>query len=386
MDESSLLIALLRAEVCGVAADIENAPSKECLEKLYPLAARHDLAHIAGQALSKLGLLGQDEASNKLKNAAMQAICRYVQLEYELGQACAVLEQAQIPFIPLKGSVLRSFYPEPWMRTSCDIDILVREEDLDRAVAFLKEKLHYHGNGKSDHDVFLRSPGGTALELHYDTVQERFAGNATRNVLARVWEDAAPVGESPWHMAMSDAMFYFYHMAHMAKHFEVGGCGVRSFLDIWIMNRKMEFNKETRDALLLEGGLLKFAQAAEKLADAWFSGAPMDEKTHWLDRYILRGSIYGGEENRAALGQAKAGGKLRYVFLRRVFMPYKYLKAEHPVLEKHKWLTPVYQVIRWFSVLRRGDVGRRVRELQTNAAVSGKDTASAAELLKYLGL
>ena len=67
-------------------------------------------------------------------------------------------------------------------------------------------------------------------------------------------------------------------------------------------------------------------------------------------------------------------------------MPYDYLKAEYPVLEKHKWLTPVYQVVRWLRVLRGKDVRRRVAELKTNAAVSGSQTASAAALLKYLGL
>ena len=35
------------------------------------------------------------------------------------------IKKVQIPFLPLKGSVIRQYYPEPWMRTSCDIDILV---------------------------------------------------------------------------------------------------------------------------------------------------------------------------------------------------------------------------------------------------------------------
>ena len=51
--------------------------------------------------------------------------------EYE--NLCSAFEKAQIPFLPLKGSVIRKYYPEAWMRTSCDIDILVHDEDVGRA-------------------------------------------------------------------------------------------------------------------------------------------------------------------------------------------------------------------------------------------------------------
>ena len=388
MHENELLFALLRAEVCGTPVDkqIIQTLSPQLMQKLYTLADRHDLAHIASQALGKLGLLKEDAISQKFKDKAMQAMYRYVQMEHGYGQACKVLEEASIPFIPLKGAVLRAHYPQPWMRTSCDIDILVKEETLDAAASLLTQKLGYRNRGKSDHDVLLSSESGVHLELHYDTIQERYAVNGCRDVLAEVWQDARRKEAGSHHYCMSDAMFYFYHIAHMAKHFEVGGCGVRSFLDLWIMNHRMEFDGAAREALLHDGGLLKFAQAAEKLSEAWFSGEKMDAMTGQVSDYILRAGLYGDEENRAALGQARMGGRLRYVLLRRVFMPYDYLKAEYPVLEKHKWLTPVYQVVRWLRVLRGKDVRRRVAELKTTAAVSESQTASAAALLKYLDL
>lgn len=386
MDENTLLMTLLRQQVCGYTPEPMEAPTPEQLEKLYVLAQRQDLAHIAGQALGSMKLLGEDETSKKLKDMSMQAIYRYVQLSYELAQSCKVLEEARIPFIPLKGSVLRQYYPEPWMRTSCDIDILVQEKDLDQAVTVLKEKLQYQGEGKSDHDVLLRSSGGTTLELHFDTIQERYANNTSRDVLSEIWQEASPIQAGSSHMLLSDPMFYFYHIAHMAKHFEVGGCGVRSFLDIWILNHKVSHEKENRDQLLQAGGLLRFARAAEKLSEVWFSGVPMDDWSKQLNDYILRAGLYGDFENRAALGQAKEGGKFRYVLTRRIFMPYNYLKAEYPILEKHKWLTPIYQVVRWFRALRRGEWNKRVRELQINAGVSREATTSAGNLLRHLGL
>ena len=56
MNCEALLISLLRAEVCegSVSEELKAAISPELLAETYDLAQKHDLAHICGQALSKL--------------------------------------------------------------------------------------------------------------------------------------------------------------------------------------------------------------------------------------------------------------------------------------------------------------------------------------------
>ena len=159
MTESDILFALLRHQICGeeIGEEVKQALTPERLEKVYKLATSHDLAHLAGQSLSQLGLLGEDEVSGKFKKKAMQAVYRYVQVNFEYEQICATLEEAKIPFIPLKGSVLRHYYPEPWMRTSSDIDVLVTPENLDAAAAVLTEKLGYQAGKKHEHDIDRKS-------------------------------------------------------------------------------------------------------------------------------------------------------------------------------------------------------------------------------------
>ena len=379
-------MATIRNVICGqtLSDEVISACTPEMLEEVYDLAVKHDLPHLVGQALGKV--LPESPALDRCKKAAISAFARHIQQKYEYTQACAVLEAAKIPFIPLKGSVLRDYYPEAWMRTSCDADILVKEEVLDEATALLTEKLGYVAQPKSDHDIALVAPSGFLLELHYDTIQERYEVNGCREVLAQIWDHAAPKEENSCHLWLSDEMFYFYHMAHMTKHFAVGGCGVRAFLDIWVMNNKMTFDSEKRDKLLAEGGLLQFAKAAESLSNVWFCGAEPTEMDVAISDYILRASLYGDKANRAAMGQAKNGGKLKYLLTQRVFMPYSYLKDEYPVLKKHKWLTPLYQVVRWFRMLFRGGLKNTVKELKANAASKASEGASAAEILKHLGL
>ena len=199
----------------------------------------------------------------------MTAVYRYVRLTGTLELLCNALSQAQIPHIPLKGSVLRPLYPEPWQRTSCDIDILVKPEDLERASQLLQKQYQYTYKGKSSHDISLFSPEGMHLELHYDTIDEGWASDS-RKVMARVWEYAHPVVEGSFRYELSNELFWFYHIAHMARHFENGGCGVRPFVDLWIMKNKMPCDPKKYNALLEEGKLTRFAEAVVRLSDVWF--------------------------------------------------------------------------------------------------------------------
>ena len=384
MDTQSVLFGLLRIAVCGAEArdELKTACTPEALAEVCRVTDRHDLTHLIGQAANKLGLPDCD-AIAKAKQTAMYALMRYMRLDFDCQQAYGVLEQAQIPFLPLKGAVMRAEYPEPWMRTSCDVDILVPEAQLEAAAKALADAGFAVGE-KTDHDIQVRTPSGCILELHYDTIQERYdETGGSRQVLARIWEDATPKTPGSFHMVMSDAMFYFYHMAHMAKHFSVGGCGIRSVLDVWLLCRKPH-DAAARQALLQEGGMDKYARGMEALSRYWFDGETPDAMTRSVNDYILRGTLYGDNENRAALGQARSGGKFKYLLTQRIFMPYEYLKDEYPVLKTHKWLTPLYQPVRWGRMLFSGRLGRTVAELKANAGTA--DTATAGQILDHLGL
>jgi hypothetical protein len=387
VNKQEIFLGLVRNVICDEALDgnLISACTPEMLESVYGLAVKHDLPHLVGQALSKVALPAS-EALEKCKRATMNAFVRHIQRDHEYRQICQVLDAAEISYIPLKGTVLREYYPEAWMRSSCDVDILVQPEVLDRATQLLTEKLNYKAQPKSDHDIGLLAPSGFFLELHYDTIQERYEVNGCREVLASLWDHAAPKAEGECHLWLTDEMFYFYHMAHMAKHFAVGGCGVRAFLDIWIMNHKMSFDQKKRKNLLKQGGLLPFAEAAERLSEVWFSGKEPTNMDAALSDYILRASLYGDKANRAALGKAKNGSKLKYLLTQRIFMPYDYLKDEYPVLKKHKWLAPIYQIVRWFRMLFSGGLRNTLNELKANIDSKESEAATAEELLKHLGL
>ena len=384
MDAWQLVLELIGIAVCGKAPSgtLKEACTPEALGEAYALTARHDLAHLVGQGAAKLQL-PDSEPLQKCRQAAMQAFLRYTRQAVALQNACSLLEVGQIPFIPLKGSVLRQWYPEPWLRTSCDIDILVREQQLSQARGLL-EAAGWKFAYTSPHDISLYSPEGVHLELHH-TVMEDCNSEIAAVIMAGVWEDARVLPGWQYRMGLSDGLFYYYHMAHMAKHFLAGGCGIRPFLDIWILNHVAQPDVPSRQGLLEKGGMAGFARAAEKLSEIWFSGQPMDERSKAFEAFVLSGGTYGNLGNWVSVQQARKGSKLRYL-LDRIFLPHIFLKYAYPVLQKHKWLTPVFWVVRWFRLLFGGKLTHSVQELKKSTEVTGDTRKEVKALLDYLKL
>ncbi len=382
-----ILLSSVRTQVCGQPRAELGCIEPDVLRGVYALSKAHDMAHVVAAELEAQGLLTSgDEISEKFRKQQMLAVLRYERTNYELEEICRVFEKNGIPHMPLKGSVLRRFYREPWMRTSSDIDVLVHTDDLERAKTVLCDELEYtrgEPNGTEYNDSMF-SPSGVHLELHYDTIEEGRAVNSNA-ILARIWEHSSPEEGWSYRYLTADDMFYFYHVAHTVKHFEESGCGLRFFLDLWILDNLVEYDKELRDGLLSEGGLLLFADRARRLAAVWFSGAEHDEITTLMEQYILSGGIYGGSHNKMVNDQLKTGGKLGYA-LSRIFLPYSILKRYFPILERHKWLFPFIQVVRWFKVLFGGGAKRSVNELKANANVTDRQSENAVKMLKALGL
>jgi len=378
----SLLFALLRSAIRGTPLTEEERArcSEECLREVASISKHHDLLHLLALGIKQNRLLAEMPAV--LENAIMKAAYRYEQLNDTYHTLVRVLEEAEIPFLPLKGSILRDYYPEPWMRTSCDVDVLVHAEDLDRAVAALTEKGEFFYHGKTSHDVSLFATNRMRVELHYGLVEDGLV-NAASAVLDDVWQVVSLREGSQFFYGMPDEYFYFYHLAHMAKHMANGGCGIRPVIDLWILDRMAGADVTRREELLAQGRLQTFAEAVRALSRVWMEGDAHDQRSLALESYLLCGGVYGTTDNRVAIQQTKKGGRLRYA-CSRIWLPYDIIKFYYPILQKRRWLLPLIQVRRWGKLIFRGGLKRSANELHTTATISSDRRQSIATLLESL--
>jgi len=381
----NILFALLRFELSGeeLSNDIKNSVSAEIFPSLFQFAKKHDLAHLVGDALERNDLLadGTEDKKRFLQERNM-AIFRYEQKRYEYGQICATLEKAKIPFIPLKGAVIQDFYPQAWMRTSCDIDILVEENNLNAAIDVLKKELDYSCDFIGGHDAQIFAPNGVHLELHY-TLLDGETTPQQKTAFEKVWQYDET--NERFQRSMSNEHFYGYFLLHTAKHVKAGGCGVRPFLDVWLMQRRGEFTGEQVQAFLTETGLLAFAKAVKSLSNVWFSGTPATEFDQELADYVLSGGVYGTMQNRVVVQTNRKKGKFRFI-LSRIFLPYSELKIKYPRLKKCPVLFPFYQVKRWFNLLKKDRREQSVREWKATINGDEETQRRIAKLLDNLDL
>ena len=378
----STLTAILRVGVFGesMPPDIGKKLTADNLKSLFLLAQKHDLAHIVGDVLEKNSLLADcPEVRQLYLEQLNMATYRYKFMQYELEQLSKVLQEANIPYIPLKGSVIRGYYPLPWMRTSCDIDVLVKEEDLDRAVQCLVSSLNYRSDKKGNHDVSLYSKIGVHIELHYKLNSTSYPWD---KVLDEVWDYATP--QEGCRYRLKDEMFYYYHLSHMAGHFKAGGCGIRFFLDLCLLDTHLDIDKDSLTTLLDRGGLTTFNDGVVALAKCWFKEGESSKLVESMQDYLVNAGMYGDVKNYVAIEKSTKGGK-KHIFSR-IWLPYEKLKYQYPILQKHKILTPIYQVRRWFNLLDKSTRERAVYELGHSVNMDNAQVDKVASLMRELGI
>ncbi len=385
--EEELLLALLRAGIKNetLTQQIMDVMNEENMEKVLSLSASHAVTAMVSDVLLNQKLLEGSALKAPFEDSLMVLVFQYHQQEMELKRVCRLFEENQIVHIPLKGSVLREIYREPWLRTSCDIDILIKSENLKEATLLL-QNVGYMMDAENSHDISFFSEGGVHVELHYHLIEDDCHIGYTDRILSKIWEHSLPVEGYAYRCALEKEIFYFYHIAHMAKHFKNGGCGIRPFLDVFVMHANWSFDEQALQALLKEGKITVFAQAVKELAEVWFEGKEPTEMTKLMEGYLFEGGIYGNLNHLIAMEQIQKGGRFKSA-LSKVFLKYSVIKHYYPILQKHKWLLPFFEVYRWCGLIfKKENRQRSVNFLKQNHQLPEEAKQLAATLLKELEL
>lgn len=376
-----IFIKILRSELTETELDdsVKEQLTPNAVSFLYSLANRHDLAFAVLSSLHKCGLTNNDEIYAKFHQKAILSVFRNEQIKYAFAQICDTFNQASIPYIPLKGSVIRPFYPQESMRTSCDIDILIKEDHLAAAIDAMVQKGFRRGE-RNYHDVSLFSQANVHLELHFN-IQENI--DKLDAVLKDAWRYAELTDGSRYQF--TDEFFVFHMFAHMSYHFLSGGCGMKSLMDIWVMEYKMGITYECARELLEKAGIYQFAAEISKLANICFSGEAKDEFSDIILSYIFSGGVYGTSQNKIAIKKSKSPSTMLYA-LQRLFMPYKSMVILYPILHKLPSLLPFCWIARLCKMLFGGKAKQTIKELKNANNVSDDKMNTITLMCEHLGL
>ncbi len=279
--------------------------------------------------------------------------------DHEGNLALERLGDAGFQCIALKGWEMKTFYPEPTMRQMADLDILVRPYDFKR-IRTVMEGLEYTADSESSwkHDSFRK--GEVHIEMHKRLTDD---SSEIQKWERGMWSRAVRAKENIYKMSPED--YYIFHFVHLHKDFMNGSLGLRRIVDTWLL-QKQSIDMETVKVNLERFGLWTFHERMVHLSHATMGDEPIDEDSEVLLAHAFRHGIYGSgisyKAGRiAAMGKDLKSGK-RISLMKAVFLPYKRMKAQFPILEKYPILLPWCWIKRIVHFLR-GDMKKNRAKL-----------------------
>lgn len=368
------MIELVRCAVNG------EKPGKALIDRLelpelFQVCQAHILTACCAYALEDAGI--RDAAFTEAKE---KAIRKNIIMDAERAKILKRLEQEQIWHMPLKGAVMKDWYPRLGMRQMSDNDILCDPDARTRIRTVMEELGFTCASFESGNDDAYHKPPVSNFEMHNELFTPVHADHLHayyQNVKARLCKD--PDNAAGFHFRDED--FYIYVLAHEYKHYCLGGTGVRSLLDTYIMLRRFgdRLDWDYIEQELEKLGMTAYARKNRTLAEKVFSGGALTPaEAQELDYYITSG-VYGSVAHDVENRIRNAGhSRLKYLF-RRLFPSMRQIKLYDPFFYRHKWLIPVLWIWRPIRALlhRRKQVFGELREVvkyqQERDASSGGD-------------
>ena len=289
----------------------------------------------------------QPEILKKLEDYYLLTLRKDVLFEKERNELFNYLNDHQIDYLPLKGIILRNYYPDIHSREFADNDVLFNESK-DKIVKefFVKRDYEVELFKKSNHDVYLKKPFFN-FEMHRALFGE--TGDNQKNIAYfKDYLNKAPVKEGYAH-CLKDEDFYIYFTAHSYKHFHNSGCGIRTLIDyyLYLRNKDLDFDYINKELAKLD--LVDFSNKIVSLSNKLFNDEPLNQEEEEMLTFIASSGTYGTLEHSVEKG-VKQKGRFGYM-MSRIFPPYLAYKSMYPWAYKCPILIPFAWLARFFRIL-----------------------------------
>ncbi len=346
------LLYIIRNVILGEKIDL-NIPEEDW-PGLMSEAKLHDVVGVVG-AVSDLA----PEAIRRefLKHNAF-AVSRHFTFESEISKIRKAFGSSKIPFMLLKGNVIKKFYPNPEMRSMGDIDILVKNNDIAN-IRNIMAGLGYSVKLERTDEVTYFKPPFVTIEMHTQMVSD--AHTKINEYYGDGWKFARLKADCEFEYEMKREDFFVFQVAHYAKHYATSGAGIRSVIDLWILLREWgkELDFEYINEQLTILGLDRFGTNILKLVHMWFEDGERTQTLTDMENYIWDSGVHGSSMQRTANKEVKAKSRVTYKlkkYFSAVFLNRRAMEGFYPSLREKPWLLPYFWIKRLLSRIFSGRV------------------------------
>lgn len=325
----------------SVTGNISNIKIEENeILPLFKLAKYHSVEY-----LFYLGLVKYiSDIPEYIKKEVTVLSYKLATFDCELVSLKEAFNDNNIKFMPLKGSIIRTYYPKYEYRNMADFDILIEPGKLKEVGKVVKELGYEAEHLGGNHDVYFKKPYMN-IELHRNLIDSLYV--ELSSYYENVWDRLILKEKCEYVLSKED--FYIFLIVHAAKHFSHGGTGLRVFFDLYYYLEKEALDFDYINLELEKLCLKKFNDCLINIVNTLFKDGKYTEDDKYLLDYIISCGSYGTTSNSDAISILKEedtleNGKKKYLF-KRIFPPYSTMKHRNPILAKLPFLLPWF----WFT-------------------------------------
>jgi hypothetical protein len=271
-----------------------------------------------------------------LKRVSLQALLQNMLLKADMKNVLDRFESLGVEAIPFKGPYFsEAYYGDLAARRSRDLDILVRPEEIDKAIAIIQALGYLHeqkGEPEHFHRIFYRINPKTnvvsIIELHW-----HFLRSGTSNLnMELIWNAAVPIPHYNYVHTLSDFHMFYVICLHAWNH-ELNGW--KHFIDVAQMILVLQDSLNYHDLFVFAKQQKTYRRVARTLIIVYheFPGLneilplPLNEtQTFWWSPKEIGGRVGLKETLPMLIKRLKQlsdydNAKQRLVFLKRELLP-----------------------------------------------------------------
>ena len=325
-------------------------------DKLFKICQMHKITALVCYALEKV--MTPDP---KWLEAKGKAIRKNMLMDLERNRILAFMEKKGIKYMPLKGVLIKDYYPALGMREMADNDIYFDGMHREEIEKFMRDIGYEDVKHTPNNDEYKRQPFYN-FELHYALFSKEDS-----ELFSKYYADMDKFFKKDedngygYHFSKED--FYVYFIAHEYKHFCYGGTGVRSFFDVGVLLEKFsntydwEYIKAQTEKLEITAFEVMQRNLWAKLFDDIDTDKLTKSEVEVLECFVRAGAFGSGKivieksvEEKIKEGEKSGITKGKYV-LKRLFPPIEYYKEPYPFLYRYKIFIPFFVVYRFLKML-----------------------------------
>ncbi|ADY55908.1 hypothetical protein Sgly_1610 [Syntrophobotulus glycolicus DSM 8271] len=184
-----------------------------------------------------VGLLDEKIKEEWKKSTVMIAV-QQLSMFAQINNIIGLFKAKGTPAIALKGIVLKQLYPQPELRSMCDLDLLVKIEDIPKAIELMKSFGYQIPPGFDVNDpghmhIEMYKLGYITVELHKTLWNPRYMKKRNNPFpLERIWDNVRVIeigGIQLTALSLEDE--YINMVIHLATHLIYSGCNLRQLCD-----------------------------------------------------------------------------------------------------------------------------------------------------------